>query len=247
MDGRLRGKRALITAAASGIGRETALTFAREGAAVLATDIDSGGLASLAAELGDIEICTLDVTDSTAIFALFGRRQFDVIFNCAGWVHQGTIEDCDEQAWTRSFALNVNSMYWICRRAIPQMVAAGGGSIINISSVASSIKGAPNRFAYGTTKAAVIGLTKSIAADYATHNIRCNAICPGTVMTPSLEARVSALGGSPDEVWRGFIGRQPLGRLGKTGEIASIAVYLASDEGSFTTGSTFVIDGGWSN
>lgn len=247
MDGRLRGKRALITAAASGIGRETALSFAREGAAVLATDIDSGALATLAAEVEGIELITLDVTDFKAVSGLFGHRQFDVIFNCAGWVHQGTIEECDEGTWKYSFAVNVDSMYWICRSAIPRMVAAGGGSIINISSVASSIKGAQNRFAYGTTKAAVIGLTKSIAADYASHNIRCNAICPGTVLTPSLEARVSALGGSSDEVWGRFIGRQPLGRLGKACEIASIAVYLASDDGSFTTGTTFVVDGGWSN
>ena len=170
-----------------------------------------------------------------------------MIFNCAGWVHQGTIEECDEAAWSRSFAVNVDSMYRICRAAIPFMVAAGGGSIVNMSSVVSSVKGAPNRFAYGTTKAAVIGLTKAIAADYARMHVRCNAVCPGTVETPSLKDRVAALGGSPEEVWQGFIGRQPLGRLGTPAEIAALVVYLASDESAFTTGSAYIIDGGWSN
>ena len=245
--GRLQGKRALITAAANGIGGETALAFAREGAEVLATDIDSEHLVSLAAAAARIETRVLDVTDHRAVSDLLFNHQFDVIFNCAGWVHQGTIENCDEAAWARSFAVNVDSMYRICRAAIPRMVAAGGGSIVNMSSVASSVKGAPNRFAYGTTKAAVIGLTKSIAADYARHNIRCNAICPGTVLTPSLQERVAALGGSPDAVWQSFIERQPMGRLGKPSEIAALVVYLASDESSFTTGGTFVIDGGWSN
>jgi 2-keto-3-deoxy-L-fuconate dehydrogenase len=245
--GRLNGKRALITAAANGIGRATALAFAREGAQVVASDIKAGDLQSLASEDSRIETRVLDVTQRDAISAMLAEHQFNVIFNCAGWVHQGTIEDCDEAAWTRSFTLNVDSMYRICRAAIPGMIALGGGSIVNMSSVASSIKGAANRFAYGTTKAAVIGLTKAIATDYVSRHIRCNAVCPGTVHTPSLEERVAALGGSPDAAWQSFIGRQPMGRLGTPSEIAALVVYLASDESAFTTGGAFVIDGGWSN
>jgi len=245
--GRLAGKRALITAAASGIGRETALTFAREGAHVLATDVSAENLTSLKAEAPRLETAILDVTSAAAIGDLFAQRSFDVVFNCAGWVHQGSIEDCDEAAWTRSFQINVDSMYRICRAVIPQMLEGGGGSIVNMSSVASSVKGAPNRFAYGATKAAVIGLTKSIAADYAARRIRCNAVCPGTVHTPSLEDRVAALGGAAAEVWKGFTGRQPMGRLGTPAEIAALVLYLASDESAFTTGGAFVIDGGWSN
>jgi 2-keto-3-deoxy-L-fuconate dehydrogenase len=245
--GRLSGKRALITAAASGIGRETALAFAREGAQVLATDVSADGLASLKAEDPALDTAILDVTSPAAVSELFARRSFDVVFNCAGWVHQGTIEDCDESAWHRSFQINVDSMYRICRAAIPQMLANGCGSIVNMSSVASSLKGAPNRFAYGATKAAVIGLTKSIAADYAARGIRCNAVCPGTVHTPSLEDRVAAISGAPADVWKGFIGRQPMGRLGKPAEIAALVLYLAGDESAFTTGGAFVVDGGWSN
>jgi 2-keto-3-deoxy-L-fuconate dehydrogenase len=245
--GRLNGKRALITAAANGIGRSTALAFAHEGAHVLASDINFSDLRSLAIEDNRIEIRVMDVTQAEAVSTLLAEHQFDVIFNCAGWVHHGTIEDCDEATWTRSFAQNVDSMYRVCRAAIPSMIAAGGGSIVNMSSVASSIKGAANRFAYGTTKAAVIGLTKAIAADYVGQNIRCNAVCPGTVHTPSLEERVAALGGPPDAAWQSFIGRQPMGRLGKPSEIAALVVYLASDESAFTTGGVFVIDGGWSN
>jgi 2-keto-3-deoxy-L-fuconate dehydrogenase len=245
--GRLAGKRALITAAANGIGRETALTFAREGAHVLATDVSAENLASLKAEDPSLETALLDVTSAAAVGALFARRSFDVVFNCAGWVHHGSILDCDEAAWSRSFQINVDSMYRICRAVIPQMLEAGGGSIINMSSVASSVKGAPNRFAYGATKAAVIGLTKAIAADYAAKQIRCNAVCPGTVHTPSLEDRVAALGGTPAEVWKGFTGRQPMGRLGKPAEIAALVLYLAGDESAFTTGGAFIIDGGWSN
>ena len=244
---RLLGKRALITAAANGIGRETALAFAREGADVLATDINANDLHSLADEGGHIRTRVLDVTDPAAVLDLFAAHQFNVIFNCAGWVHQGSIEDCDEAAWTRSFAVNVDSMYRICRAAIPRMVNEGGGSIVNMSSVVSSVKGAPNRFAYGASKAAVIGLTKAIAADYASKNIRCNAVCPGTVQTPSLDERVSAIGGSVDAVRQSFMGRQPMGRLGKPAEIAALVVYLAGDESAFTTGGTFMIDGGWSN
>ena len=245
---RLAGKRVLITAAANGIGRETALLFAREGAQVLATDVSERDLSSLSAlQIKGISTRVLDVTNAQLVTTSITGVPFNVVFNCAGWVHQGTIGDCDEDAWRRSFAVNVDSMYWVCRAAIPMMEAAGGGSIINMSSVASSIKGVPNRFAYGASKAAVIGLTKSIAADYARSDIRCNAICPGTVQTPSLEQRVAELGGSREEVWKGFIGRQPMGRLGKPEEIAALALYLASDESTFTTGSTFVIDGGWSN
>jgi len=245
--GRLAGKRALITAAANGIGRETALSFAREGAQVLATDVSAPSLAELKAEEPRLDTAILDVTNAAAIGALFAERSFEVVFNCAGWVHQGSIEECDDWAWSRSFQINVDSMYRICRAVIPQMLANGGGSIINMSSVASSVKGAPNRFAYGASKAAVIGLTKAIAADYAARQIRCNAVCPGTVHTPSLEDRVAALGGAPAEVWKGFTGRQPMGRLGKPAEIAALVLYLASDESAFTTGGAFVIDGGWSN
>lgn len=245
--GRLAGKRALITAAANGIGRETALAFAREGAHVLATDVSADGLSALKAEDARLETSMLDVTRPAAVGDLFAQRSFDVVFNCAGWVHQGTILDCDESAWNRSFQINVDSMYRICRAAIPPMLAMGGGSIVNMSSVASSVKGAPNRFAYGVTKAAVIGLTKSIAADYAARGIRCNAVCPGTVHTPSLEDRVAAIAGTPADVWKGFIGRQPMGRLGKPAEIAALVLYLAGDESAFTTGGAFVIDGGWSN
>ncbi|HEY4443772.1 MAG TPA: SDR family oxidoreductase [Steroidobacteraceae bacterium] len=245
--GRLHGKRAFVTAAANGIGRETALAFAREGAEVLAVDINDVDLRTLAAQSERIATQVLDVTEAQSIAELIESRPFDVVFNCAGWVHQGTIGDCDDSAWRRSFAVNVDSMFYVCRAAIPRMIADGGGSIINMSSVASSIKGARNRFAYGASKAAVIGLTKSIAADYASQRIRCNAVCPGTVETPSLLERVAALGGSADEVWQSFIDRQPLGRLGKVSEIAAVAVYLASDESAFTTGSAVVVDGGWSN
>jgi 2-keto-3-deoxy-L-fuconate dehydrogenase len=246
-NGRLEGKIAFITAAANGIGRETALAFVREGAEVLATDINTQELQSLARQSSRISTRILDVTDPGAISDAIATRNFNVVFNCAGWVHQGTIEDCGMESWKRSFAINVDSMYHACRAVIPQMLAAGGGSIINMSSVASSIKGAPNRFAYGASKAAVIGLTKSIAADYARHGIRCNAVCPGTVETPSLKERMASLDGPADVVFRSFVDRQPLGRLGKSDEIASLLVYLASDESAFMTGSTLIIDGGWSN
>ncbi|HEX2583672.1 MAG TPA: SDR family oxidoreductase [Steroidobacteraceae bacterium] len=245
--GRLSGKSVLITAAANGIGRETALTFAREGAQVLATDISESGLASLKSENAAITTELLDVTSAQAVNNVFSRHQFNVVFNCAGFVHQGTIEECDEEAWTNSFRINVESMYRICRHALPQMVAAGGGSIINMSSVCSSIKGIKGRFAYGTTKAAVLGLTKSIAADYAHKQIRCNAVCPGTVHTPSLEQRAAATGGNSEATWKAFIDRQPMGRLGTAAEIAALVLYLASDDSAFTTGAAFVIDGGLSN
>ena len=241
--GRLAGKTALVTAAAQGIGRATAEAFAREGAKVVATDVNDKALAALPAA---IQKRRIDVTDAAAIEALARELgAVDVLFNCAGYVHQGTILDCTEKDWDFSFALNVRSMYLVIRAFLPAMLASGrGGSIINMSSVVSSIKGAPNRFAYGATKAAIIGLTKSVAADYIKQGIRCNAICPGTVATPSLDQRIAALGGGA-EVREAFVGRQPLGRLGRPEEIASLAVYLASDESAFTTGATHVIDGGF--
>jgi 2-keto-3-deoxy-L-fuconate dehydrogenase len=243
MGGRLDGKTCLVTAAGQGIGRATAERFAAEGARVLATDINAAALATLAG----VETRPLDVTDATAIAGLFAERPgFDAVFNCAGYVHQGTILDCSDDEWRFAWDLNVTAMFHVCKAALPGMLARGGGSIINMSSVASSLKGVPNRFAYGATKAAVIGLTRSIAADFVGRGVRCNAICPGTVATPSLGERMAALGGDPAEVRRGFIARQPIGRLGEPREIADLAVYLASDESSFTTGQTHVIDGGWS-
>jgi 2-keto-3-deoxy-L-fuconate dehydrogenase len=246
--GRLAGKRALVTAAGAGIGRATALAFAAEGATVLATDIDETQLASLATEQPNVTTRRLDVTDAAAIAGVVADAgSIDILFNCAGYVHAGTLLDTDDDAWRRSFAINVDSMFHTCRAVLPGMLERGIGSIVNMSSVASSIKGVPNRFAYGTTKAAVIGLTRSIAADYVARGVRCNAICPGTVKTPSLAARVRALGGDEEAAWRGFTDRQPMGRLGEPREIAALAVYLASDESSFTTGTVHVVDGGWSN
>jgi 2-keto-3-deoxy-L-fuconate dehydrogenase len=244
MTGRLEGKRCLVTAAGQGIGRATAERFAREGALVLATDIDVSALAMLEV----MEAAPLDVTDADAIERLVGgaTRPFDVVFNCAGWVHQGTILECEEADWRASFEINVTSMFRICKGVLPAMLRAGGGSIINMASVVSSIKGAPARFAYGATKAAVIGLTRSIAADYVKSGVRCNAICPGTVMSPSLRERMAALPGDPAAVYQSFVDRQPMGRLGEVAEVAALAVYLASDESAFTTGATHLIDGGWS-
>lgn len=248
MSTRLGGKRCLVTAAGAGIGRATALAFAREGAEVLATDIDATALETLRAENSAVLITTLDVTDTAQITTLVeANPHIDVLFNCAGYVHAGSILDTDEDAWRRSFAINLDSMFHLCKAVLPGMLDRGQGSIVNMSSVASSVKGVPNRFAYGATKAAVIGLTKAIAADYVTHGVRCNAICPGTVKTPSLEQRVAALGGDREAVWKSFVDRQPMGRLGKAEEIAALAVYLASDESAFTTGAIHVIDGGWSN
>ena len=248
MSGRLSGKYALITAAGAGIGRATALAFAKEGAKVLATDINADALSSLASEHASITTRTLDVTQADQIHALINESApFDVLFNCAGYVHAGTILDTDDASWRRSFAINVDSMFHLCKAVLPSMLERGKGSIINMSSVASSIKGVPNRFAYTATKAAVIGLTRSIAADYVTRGVRCNAICPGTVKTPSLGDRVRALAGDEDSNWRSFVQRQPMGRLGEPEEIAALALYLASDESSFTTGTVHVIDGGWSN
>lgn len=246
MNPRLEGKRCLVTAAGAGIGRATALAFAREGADVLATDIDASTLQSLVAENDAIRTAALDVRDAAQIASLVEANPgIDVLFNCAGYVHAGTILDTGEDAWRRSFTINVDSMFHLCKAVLPGMLQRGRGSIVNMASVASSVKGVANRFAYGATKAAVIGLTKAIAADYVARGVRCNAICPGTVKTPSLEQRVAALGNDHDVAWKTFIDRQPMGRLGEPGEIAALAVYLASDEASFTTGAVHVIDGGW--
>ena len=248
MSGRLQGKHCLITAAGAGIGRASALACAREGASVLVTDIDKAALDSLAAESAAIRTAMLDVTDAAQVAALVAAQPaIDVLFNCAGYVHAGSILDCDDAAWKRSFAINVDAMFHTCKAVLPGMLERGRGSIINMASVASSIKGVPNRFAYGATKAAVIGLSKAIAADYVARGVRCNVICPGTVKTPSLGLRVKAMGGDEAAVWKSFTDRQPMGRLGEAGEIAALVVYLASDESSFTTGTTHVIDGGWTN
>ncbi|HSI60526.1 MAG TPA: SDR family oxidoreductase [Ideonella sp.] len=245
---RLAGKTAFVTAAGQGIGRATALAFADAGARVIATDLNP----ALLAELGGVETRVLDMLDADAIQRTAAEvGTVDVLFNGAGFVHAGTVLDCTEAEWAFAFDLNVRSMYRSIRAFLPGMVAQGGGSIINVASVASSIKGAPNRFAYGTTKAAVIGLTKAVAADFVARNVRCNAICPGTIESPSLreriEAQAKASGQTPREVEALFVSRQPIGRLGRTAEIAALAVYLASDESGFTTGTAQVIDGGWSN
>jgi 2-keto-3-deoxy-L-fuconate dehydrogenase len=205
-------------------------------------------LESLAAEHPAIRTAVLDVTDPVQIATLIAAHpQIDVLFNCAGFVAAGSILDTDVAAWKRSFAINVDAMFHLCKAVLPGMLERARGSIINMSSVASSVKGVANRFAYGATKAAVIGLTKSIAADYVAQGVRCNAICPGTVKTPSLGERVAALGGDQQAAWKSFTDRQPTGRLGEPDEIAALALYLATDESSFTTGTIHIIDGGWSN
>ena len=243
MGSRLAGKTAFVTAAAAGIGRASALAFANEGARVTATDINEESLAELAGVDG-IETRTLDVTDPAAIEgAARAAGPPDVLFNCAGFVHHGSVLSTGEDEWRFNMAINVDSMYRMIRAFLPGMIERGGGSVINMSSVASSIRGLPNRFVYGTTKAAVIGLTKSVAADYIRDGIRCNCICPGTVETPSLEDRIAAFD-DPVQARKDFIARQPLGRLGTAEEIASIAVWLASDESTYATGTAFVVDGG---
>ena len=246
MTARLAGKKILITAAAQGIGRASALAMAAEGAKVIATDINEQVLSSLAMEAPAIACRKLDVLDGEAIAALAEELgAVDVLFNCAGHVHHGSILDCTEQEWDFAFALNVKAQYRLTRALLPEMLKAGGASIINMSSVVSSIVGAKDRFAYTASKAAVIGLTKSIATDYATKGIRCNAICPGAVESPSLEERLHAQG-DYNKARAGFIARQPMGRLGLPEEIASLAVYLASDESAYMTGQAIAIDGGWS-
>ena len=251
MNGRLAGKTAVITAAAQGIGRATVEAYLREGARVIATDLNAQTLAQLD-DHANLVRRPLDVTDQAAVAAIAHELgAIDVLFNCAGFVHHGSILECDDAAWDFSFDLNVKSMYRTTRAFLPAMLAAGGGAIINMSSAASSVKGVANRFAYGTTKAAVIGLTKSIAADFVGRGIRCNAICPGTGESPSLRERIAtqaqAAGVTLAAVREQFVARQPMGRVGSPDEIASLAVYLGSDESAFTTGAIHVIDGGWSN
>jgi 2-keto-3-deoxy-L-fuconate dehydrogenase len=242
--GRLAGKTTLITAAGQGVGRATTELFAAEGAQVIACDINQDALV----ELADIEGVTpikLDVTDAAAMIeAARDLPALDVLFNCAGYVANGTILDCDERDWDFSFELNVTAMYRLIQLTLPAMLENGGGSIINMSSVASSIKGVPNRFAYCASKGAVVGLTKSIAADFVTKGIRCNAICPGTVDSPSMHDRLRATG-NYEQALTDFIARQPMGRIGTAEEIAALALYLASDDSAFTTGQTHAIDGGW--
>lgn len=245
---RLKNKTALITAAGQGIGRATAERFLAEGARVIATDINIEPLK----DLEGAEIYTLDVTDASAIQQLTeSLPRLDILFNCAGMVPSGGILECDETTWERSLSLNVTSMFHMIQAFLPGMLEQGSGSILNMASLASSVKGVPNRFAYGTTKAAVVGLTKSVAADYMTQSIRCNAICPGTVESPSLHQRIAEQASkenrSEEEVMNAFISRQPMGRLGKAKEVAALATFLASDEAAFVTGTTQLIDGGWGN
>ena len=242
---RLKGKACVVTAAGQGIGAATARAFAREGATVWATDVDAAKLSAVDGVEG-IRTKKLDVLDKAAIGALAkDTGAIDVLFNCAGFVHHGAVLDATDEQWAFAFNLNVRSMFWTIQAFLPGMVGKGGGSIVNMSSAASSVKGAALRCIYGTTKAAVIGLTKSVAVDYVAKGVRCNAICPGTVQTPSLDERIASLGGGPD-ARKFFLQRQPTGRFGSADEIAALAVYLASDEASFTTGTVNVIDGGWS-
>lgn len=248
MSSRLAGKTVLITAAAQGIGRASAELFAREGARVIATDINQEILSSLQG----VETHVLDVTDAAAIKKLVDSiGTIDVLFNCAGYVHAGNILECDDKAWYFSFNLNARSMFHTIRAVLPGMLARKSGAIVNIASAASSVKGVANRFAYGASKAAVVGLTKSVAADFVAQGVRCNAICPGTIESPSLNQRIASqakeTGKSEEEVRQAFVARQPMGRVGKAEEVAALALYLASDESAFTTGAIHMIDGGWSN
>ena len=245
MAGRLKNKNTLITAAGKGIGRSSVMAFVHEGARVLATDIDPESLASLKEECPEIETRLLDITNAEAIQAIAKETgTIDVLFNCAGFVHHGTVLDCEESDWDFSFDLNVRSMYRMIRAFLPAMLESGGGSIVNMSSVASSVKGLPNRFVYGASKAAVVGLTKSVAMDFIKQGIRCNAICPGTVESPSLQDRIKAQGGNFEDVKAAFVARQPIGRIGTPEEIAALVVYLASDESAYTTGVAWSINGG---
>ena len=244
MSGRLEGKKIIVTAAGQGIGKATAIAFHNEGAIVTATDLNDKTLADLNKEYPNIKVNTLDSTDNNAILEFVKTLdKVDVLFNAVGFVHHGTILDCEEKDWDFSFDVNIKAMYFMCKAIIPLMVKQNGGSIINISSIASSLKGLPNRFVYGASKAAIIGLTKSIASDFVKQNIRCNSIAPGTVFSPSWQDRVNQ---SPDPVQakKDFIARQPMGRLGTAEEIAAMAIYLAGDESTFTTGNTFSVDGG---
>lgn len=243
MEGRLKGKVALITAAGNGIGRAAALRYAAEGARVIATDIDAAALAGLE----ECEQRALDVTDAAQIAALVGEiGRIDVLANIAGIVHAGTILDLTDAEWEQAVAINMTAMMRTIRAVLPGMLAAGGGAIVNMSSIASSVKGIPNRFAYTATKAGVIGITKAVAADFVGQGIRCNAICPGTVDTPSLQQRLRDTG-DYEAAQQAFVARQPMGRLGRAEEIAALVAYLGSDDAAFTTGAVHVIDGGWVN
>ena len=244
MSKRLIEKKIIVTAAGQGIGKATAIAFFKEGAQVTATDLNEKTLADLNKEYPEIKVQKLDSTDNNAILEFVKTLdKVDVLFNAVGFVHHGTILDCEEKDWDFSFDVNIKSMYFMCKAILPLMVKQNGGSIINISSIASSLKGLPNRFVYGASKAAIIGLTKSIASDFVKQNIRCNSIAPGTVFSPSWQDRVNQ---SPDPVQakKDFIARQPMGRLGTAEEIAAMAIYLAGDESTFTTGNTFSVDGG---
>lgn len=243
---RLAGKRALVTAAGQGIGRASVLAMADEGAHVFATDVNETALADLAAEGRDnIETFVLNALDDASVKAGVERAQPDILFNCAGFVHSNTVISCTDEEWDFAFDLNVRSQFRTIRAALPGMLERGVGSIVNMSSACSSIIGAPNRFVYGTTKAAVIGLTKSVAIEYITKGIRCNCICPGTVESPSLHERLKATG-DYEAAMKAFVARQPMGRIATAEEIAALVVYLASDESGFTTGQPHIIDGGWS-
>lgn len=246
MEQTLTGKTALVTAAANGIGRASSEALAARGAKVIATDIANDALAELQAENANITGTRLDVMDTEAVQSLVtGMGPLDILVNCAGWVHDGTILDCDADAWDRSFDLNARALFEVTKAALPGMLEKGAGSIVNIASIVSSEKGAPRRFAYAASKAAIIGMTKSIAADFVKDGIRCNAICPGTVQSPSLNDRLAATG-DYDAALAAFKARQPMGRLGQPEEIAEVVCYLAGDMAAFTTGQTIAIDGGWS-
>ena len=246
MSKRLEDKNIVVTAAGQGIGRATAIAFHNEGANVIATDINEKTLETLNKEYQNIKVKKLDSTNRKAIEEFSASLdKVDVLFNAVGFVHHGTILDCDEKDWDFSFNVNIKSMYFMTKSILPKMVKQNKGSIINVSSIASSLRGLPNRFVYGTTKAAIIGFTKSIASDFIKNNIRCNAIAPGTVHTPSWEGRVQAAD-NPEKAKKDFIARQPMGRLGTAEEIATLAVYLASDESEFVTGIAHAIDGGMS-
>ncbi len=236
---------ALVTAAAQGIGKAAAMAFQSEGAMVWATDINANALHELELENPEIQTRELDVRDDPSIRRVCAEiGSIDVLLNCAGYVHHGTILECSDTDWDLSFELNVKSMFRMCRAVLPSMVERRRGSIINVSSAVSTLKSAPNRFVYQSTKAAVLGLTKSIALDFVSYRIRCNAICPGTIDTPSLQTRILAQQ-NPEEARRQFVARQPIGRFGTPSEVGALALYLASDESNFTTGQAHVIDGGW--